>query len=314
MNSNALDLNLIRVFDALYRERSVTRAGDRIGLSQPAVSAALNRLRHIFNDQLFVRHGNEMTPTPRAEELAGFAREALIEIERMLRHGSGLELAELERTFTLMGADFFSMLLMPHLAGRVAESAPKVRLRFLDSSRGDVAKLLLENAVDMALERPLDMPEWTSSMLLFRSPFALIASARNGAVQEVAEGQVLPLDLFCALPHALRSIDGSLSGMVDDALAKLGLRRRVTLALPHFQGVGMAVSQGPYLAAVPIQFARVVKDTLGLRVFEPPISVPVPEVKLYWHSRHDGDAAHQWMRGQVLAAVKHLGFEQAPEA
>ena len=117
MNLNALDLNLVKVFDALLRERSVTRAGEQIGLSQPAVSAALNRLRYILNDQLFVRRGNEMMPTPRAESLAEPLRAALREIERVFQSSRNFEPAELDRTFTLMGADFFSMLLMPVSGG-----------------------------------------------------------------------------------------------------------------------------------------------------------------------------------------------------
>lgn len=308
MNFNALDLNLVRVFDALMRERSVTRAGERIGLSQPAVSSALNRLRHVFNDQLFVRQGNEMLPTPLAVELGERARLALSEIEGMVRSVRGLELPELNRTFSLLGADFFSMLLMPHLASRIYPQAPKVKMRLLDSARGDVARLLQDNAVDMALERPLDMPDWVSTELLFRSPFVIIASNRNAVLADVEEDSVMPLELFSTLPHALRSIDGALSGMVDDALATLGLSRSVTLALPHFQGVALAVAAGMHIAAVPVQFANAVKADLGLRSFLPPIDVPAPNVTLYWHSRRDNDLAHRWMRGQVLDAVRDLGF------
>jgi DNA-binding transcriptional LysR family regulator len=308
MNFNALDLNLVRVFDALMRERSVTRAGERIGLSQPAVSSALNRLRHIFNDQLFVRQGNDMLPTPLAMEMGERARLALSEIEDMVRTVRGLELQELSRTFSLLGADFFSMLLMPHLASRIYPQAPKVKMRLLDSARGDVARLLQDNAVDMALERPLDMPEWISTALLFRSPFVIIASSKNALLGDVPEGTMMPLELFSKLPHALRSIDGALSGMVDDALAALGLSRSVTLALPHFQGVALAVAAGMHIAAVPVQFADAVKAQLGLRSFLPPIDVPVPDVNLYWHSRYDNDLAHRWMRDQILESVRELGF------
>ena len=109
MNLNSLDLNLIRVLDALLREHSVTRAGERIGLSQPAVSAALNRLRHALNDQLFVRQGNDMVPTPRAESLAEPIRVALGEIARVFEADGKFDPAKLDRVFTLLGADFFSM-------------------------------------------------------------------------------------------------------------------------------------------------------------------------------------------------------------
>lgn len=250
MNLNALDLNLVRVFDALLRERSVTRAGEQIGLSQPAVSAALNRLRHALNDQLFVRHGNEMVPTPRAESLAEPLRVALREIERVFQSAKDFDPAELDRTFTLMGADFFSMMLMPFLAARIADVAPRVSFRFLDSARGDVSRLLQEDEIDAALERPLTVSDWVSSTPLFHSPFAIIAARDNAAIRRtgIADGGPLPMDLFCELPHVLRSIDGSMSGSTDEALSKIGRTRRVSLALPHFQAVALAVASGNYLA------------------------------------------------------------------
>lgn len=316
MNLNGLDLNLIRVFDALMQEKSVTRAGDRIGLSQPAVSSALNRLRYALGDQLFIRRGNEMIATPRAEELSELARSALAQVERMLQAGRTLDLSRLERTFTLMGADFFSTLFMPRLAQVVMAAAPHVRLRLLDSAHGDVARLLQDDAIDMALERPLEVPDWISSVTLFHSPFVIIAAAGNTALAGLTEGAAIPIDTYCALPHALRSIDGSMSGIVDDALAAAGRKRQVSLALPHFHAVALAVAQSNYIAAVPLQFADAVRATLGLRTHEPPFPVPAPEIKLYWHARHDGEAAHQWMRHQAIATVNALGFELGarPEA
>ena len=309
MNFNALDLNLVRVFDAMMQERSVTRAGDRIGLSQPAVSAALNRLRHIFNDSLFVRQGNEMLPTPLALEIGGHAGAALREIEAMVRSARGLDLADMSRTFTLMGADFFSMLLMPHLARKIHRQAPGVRLRLLDSARGDVGRLLQDNTIDVALERPLEKTDWMSSALLFKAPFVLIAARDNPSLRGVADGDVMPLDIFAALPHALRSIDGSMSGMVDEALATLGLKRDVTLALPHFQGVALAVAQGRHIAALPLQFARSLGADFGIRLFRPPIDIPVPDVNLYWHGRYDRDPANAWLRAQISDCVGELGFD-----
>lgn len=311
MNLNALDLNLVRVFDALLRERSVTRAGEQIGLSQPAVSAALNRLRHALNDQLFVRRGNEMLPTPRAESLAEPVRLALREIERVFQPARTFNPAELQRTFTFMGADFFSMLLMPALATRIAATAPGVSFRFLDSARGDVSRLLQEDEIDVALERPLEVPDWVSSMPLFHSPFAIIAARDNAAVRQagIEGGQRLPMELFCELPHVLRSIDGSMSGSTDEALSKIGRARRVSLALPHFQAVALAVAQGNHLAAVPRQFAVWAAERLPLAIHEPPLSIPAPEVRMYWHARHDDEPPHRWIRNQILEAVGALGFQ-----
>lgn len=162
MNFATFDLNLLRVFDTLYRERSVTRAGERVGLSQPAVSAALNRLRHACDDQLFIRHGNDMVPTPRAEALADPVRAALEQIERTLAGAQLFDPSQADRTFTLLGADFFSTHFIPKLAAHMQSVAPRIVLRFLDSARGDVERLLRDDLIDAALERPLDLPEWVS--------------------------------------------------------------------------------------------------------------------------------------------------------
>ncbi|RDI54862.1 LysR family transcriptional regulator [Microvirga subterranea] len=315
MNFAAFDLNLIHVFDALMRERSVTRAGEALGLSQPAVSAALNRLRHLLDDQLFVRRGNDMVPTPRAENLAEPIRDALGKLESALAGDRTFDPGAAERTFTLLGADFFSMLLMPDLATRIAAKAPKIALRFLDSAKGDITRLLQEDSIDAALERPLTIPDWIATELLFASPFAIIAPAGHPALAgKVRPGSAFPLDLFCEMPHAIRSIDGSMQGYIDDALSSLGRKRRVSLALPHFQSVALVVAKGKFIAAVPSQFAHVVAPSLNLAVFEPPIPVPIPEIKLYWHNRHTDNPAHRWLRQQILESVRAIWSEPDDQA
>lgn len=306
MNFAAFDLNLLRVFDAVMRERSATRAGERIGLSQPAVSAALNRLRHLLGDELFVRQVNEMVPTPRALALAEPLHDALVRIEEVLSAGGRFDPAAAVRSFTLLGADFFSMLMMPGLSETVSAVAPGISLHLLDSARGDVDQLLINDKIDMAVERPLELPEWISRRMLFRAPFAVIAARGHPelAAARVKEGDAIPLDLFCTLPHALRSIDGSTTGSVSDALAAMGRRRQVVLTLPQFYGVALAVSRGRLLAAVPEQFAHAVAAELRLGIYQSPIPIPVPDVSLYWHRRHDDEPAHRWLREQVIAAAK----------
>jgi DNA-binding transcriptional LysR family regulator len=306
MNFAVFDLNLLRVFDALMCERSATRAGERVGLSQPAVSAALNRLRHLLGDELFVRQANEMVPTPRALALGEPLRDALTRIEQALSVGARFDPAAEVRDFTLLGADFVSMLMMPGLFETVARLAPGIGLRLLDSARGDVDQLLINDKIDMAVERPLELPEWISRQMLFRSPFAIIAAKGHPELTAagVQDSDPIPLDLFCTLPHALRSIDGSTSGFISDALMAMGRRRRVVLTLPQFYGVALAVSRGRLVAAVPEQFAHAVASELQLAIYQPPISIPVPEISLYWHRRHDAEPAHRWLREQVAAAAK----------
>lgn len=306
MNFAAFDLNLLRVFDALMRERSATRAGDLIGLSQPAVSNALNRLRHALKDELFVRRGNDMVPTPRAEAIAERVRDALMQVEEAIVGDARFDPATAERVFTLFGSDMFSMQFMPRFAAHIAAIAPKIALRLLDSASGDAERLLRDNVIDAALERPLDMPDWVSRQLMFRSPFVVIAARGHRAIRKagVKPGGKLPLRLVCDLPFALRSIDGSMSGMVDETLAKGGAARRVVLTLPHFHAIALAVAEGQLLACVPVQFAESVAKELGLVIYRLPVDVPAPEIRLYWHRRHDQNPAHRWLRDAIMTAVK----------
>jgi DNA-binding transcriptional LysR family regulator len=200
------------------------------------------------------------------------------------------------------------MYLMPRLSAHLRRAAPGVVLRFLDSARGDVERLLRDDRIDVALEGPLELPDWVSRRLLFTSPFMIIAARGHPALSGVKRGTKFPLDLFCELPHAIRSIDGSLSGFTDQALAAAGRSRRVVLTMPHFHGIGASVARGDLIAAVPVQFAEAEADRLGLEIYKPPIEIAVPEISMYWHQRHDNNAAHQWLREQI-AAVGGFGSE-----
>jgi len=309
MDLTGFDLNLLRVFVALWRERSATRAGDQIAMSQPAVSAALNRLRHALDDQLFVRRGNAMVPTPRAEELAEPVQEALRQLQEALQIKRPFDPQRLQRTWTLVGADFFSMLLMPPLGERLTAQAPGMRLRLLDSGRGDVGRMLLDDVADVVLEAPIDLPrESISRMSLFRSDFTVVARADHPRLlaQGVSAGDAMPIELFCELPHVLRTIDGDMTGYTDTALAKRGRSRRVVLALPHFYAVILAVARGSLIAVVPQRFAGIFAPSLSVNLYRVPIEVPAPEIQMYWHSRHDKSPAHRWLREQIVAVLASL--------
>lgn len=305
-NIRTLDLNLLRVFEALFRLGSVTRAGDDLGLTQPAVSAALGRLRGHLGDALFVRVGNGMSPTPRAEAIAPTVSSALDRIASAISEIETFEPASARMTFTLRGADFFSMRLMPPLSAGIAREAPGIALRFLDSARGDLVAMIESGEIDLALEQPLDVPGWISRDLLFPSPFVIAAARDNPAVADLVPGQAMPPGVFCALPHAIRSVDGSMHGMTDATLSQRGLSRRVMLALPHFDAVMMAVARSTLIAAVPVQLADETASALGLVLFQPPFPIPAPRMQLYWHGRLDRAAAHVWLRTRVLSEVARL--------
>lgn len=313
VNFRTLDLNLLRVFDALNETRNVTHAASRLGLSQPAVSAALARLRDHLDDPLFVRVGNGMAPTPRAEAVAPAITDALERLNAALTTSAPFRPETAEATFSVRGADFFSMRLIPPLAVALAVEAPGVAIRFLDSARGNLLELLESGEIDLALEQPMEVPGWVSKALLFPSPFRIVAAPDNPLIRTAGlrSGDMLPLDLFCALPHALRSTDGSMSGMTDAALARIGRSRRVALAVPHFDAVLQVVARSSMIAAVPAQLVADAAWPTDLMVLDSPIEIPIPDMQIYWHGRLDRAPAHAWFRTRLLAEVARLWGHEA---
>jgi DNA-binding transcriptional LysR family regulator len=306
MNFAAFDLNLLRVFDALMRERSATRAGEQIGLSQPAVSAALNRLRDLLDDKLFVRQGNDMVPTPRAEALASGIQDALHSLERILTSGRTFDPAKLERSFTIMASDFFVELVVPQLSELLARTSREISLRFLDTARGDVERMLNDDAIDMALEPELNSPEWIVNELLFVSPFKIIVARDNPLVSDLDPAQPLPLAKVSELQWALRSVAGTTRGVIDEVLEKIGQKRQVVLTLPHFMPVLRRVAASRLAAAMPSQLAYTYAKQEKLLVFDLPFDGPAPRILMHWHSRRTRDPAHLWLRKQIFGLCEPL--------
>jgi len=305
MNFAALDLNLLRVFDAMAIELNTTRAGERVGLSQPAVSSALGRLRHIVGDELFVREGNRMVATPRALALREPIREALRQMENALSAVARFEPAAAAQVFRISGSDYFSTLLMPRLAAAVTAEAPGVTLQMLDHHASEALRLLGEGAIDMEVEGRFDLPEWVCSQTLFQSFIVSVAPKNHPVLAKagIRPGSRIPPEIYCAIPQALMSMDGGRTGTVDSVLAERGLQRRVVVTVPHFQAVALAVAEAGLLGSLPIHFARPVARLLGLDLYLPPFDPPILDVILFWHRRVDGNAANAWLRDHIARAL-----------
>ncbi len=301
MNFAAVDLNLMRVFDAMMLELNTTRAGERVGLSQPAVSSALGRLRHITGDQLFVREGNRMVPTARAREIAEPIRAALRQIEEALSAASRFEPETATGTFRIIGSDYVSALLMPPLAGALRLRAPRLTVQMLDRPNRDLVSLLSDGTADLAVDSGSETPDWISRRTLFRS--TMVTLARRGdpalAAAGLAPGDRIPPEVFCSLPQVLMSMDGSLTGTVDRVLADQGLARQVAVTVPHFQSVALTIAASGLIGNLPVHFAERVAPLFGLEVYRPPFDPPPIDVVLYWHKRHDSDAARTWLFGLI---------------
>lgn len=316
MNFAALDLNLLRVFDAMTIELNTTRAGERVGLSQPAVSSALGRLRHIVGDELFVREGNRMVPTERADMLREPIREALRRMEDALSAVARFDPASAAQTFRISGSDYFSILLMPRLTAAVMPEAPGVTLQMIDHPSGDALRLLGEGAIDLAVvpaegERPMlvdaqiEVPDWVCSRKLLESFVVSVAPKRHPVFERagIRPGHRIPAEVFCEIPQVLMSMDGSKLGTIDPVLAEHGLARRIALTVPHFQAVALAIAECGLLGNLPVHFARAVAPALNLELYLPPYDPPVTDVMLFWHRRFDGNGANAWLRDHIARAL-----------
>jgi DNA-binding transcriptional LysR family regulator len=311
MNFSGVDLNLLRIFDALMQERSTTKVAERVGLSQPAVSSALARLRHLANDDLFIREGGRMVPTSKAEAMREPVRAVIAGIEGAFAVAAPFDPATSDRSFRLLGSDYFSTLLMPSLSARALRAAPRIILQMIDMPSSEVASALANGLVDAALSpSTIDPPDYVACRTLFCSWVVTLVARDHPLIAQhgCRRGQRLTPELFCRYPQVVMSMDGSTRGTIDGPLEAQGFSRRVALTLPHFHAVALAIATGGVIGSLPVHYASQVAVQLDLEVLLPPFDAPILDVRLYWHRRHDLDAANTWLRG-LIAEAAALGEE-----
>ncbi|MEQ9636177.1 MAG: LysR family transcriptional regulator [Devosia marina] len=306
MNFATFDLNLLRVLDAVFQEGSTVKAADRLGLSQSAVSGNLSRLRHALGDPLFVRQGNRLVATDYAAGLRDPVRQQLEQIEIMLSPAVQFDPATAQGSFRIAASDFFAELLMPRLGALLQREAPGIRTQLVDLVPRDYVASLERRNADLALIPETVLPDWVMHERLFGSPFHVIARNKNPGIAGLKGGQVMPLDVFCALHHVLFSPEGNFAAMGDAALARVGRRRHVAMTVPVFSGVCRAVRESDLVALVPAQLAADVADTFGLQVFKPPMPIDPPSIIGIWHRRSDNTPLAAWVRNQVFALLRAL--------
>jgi len=313
-NMASFDLNLLRVLDALLREKSTVKAGRRIGLSQPAVSAALGRLRHALRDELFFRRGQGLEPTDYARTLALPLRRILDDLEALLSGPEDFDPATSDATFKLSGSDFFAEMLMPRLADEVSKRAPGMRVQLVDLVPDSYVDTLERYEVDIALIPATDFPDWVDHKPVFWSSFSTIARKDHPRLKNAGlkAGDTIPIDLFCDLGHVLFSPEGKLKAMGDAALARVGRSRRVVMTMPVFSGVYRAVSESDLIALIPSQLAERIAEKLDIDVYEPPMRVEPALLTMIWHRRSTATPEHRWLRELITEIVTPLNTVDRP--
>jgi len=299
MRLQDLDLNLLVALDALLAERSVTRAARRLGLGQPATSAALGRLRALFGDPLLLRSGGAMVRSEMAERLAPALAEALAGLSSTLAAAAPFDPATSTRAFTLGSTDYYSQMLLPPVLARLRAEAPGVDLRIRGYAKEEVRGLLAARAVDLVLGTLRPPPEELVATPLLQE--RLVGLGGQAAVARLPAP--LTPEAFAALPFALFTVNADATGVGDAALAGLGLRRRVVLAVPHLMALPGVLSATDLVAVVPERFARAVAGE-ALRLFALPMELPGFEVQLLWPPAARGDAGLAWLRRLITEVAQ----------
>ncbi len=309
-NFRTLDLNLLRVFDEVMSERSLTRAADKLAITQPAVSNALQRFRDAMGDELIKRSGREMVPTPRALELWPAVREALSQLQDVMAP-SHFEPSAATTTFVLAMADATAAKLMPGLVEVLDREAPGISIRVVPLTTRDPRRMLDAEAVDMAIG-------------YFPAVFAdLTAKAQAGETvafthQRLYSGEYvcvmrhdhplakgpLTLNRYCAARHLLVSFSGRPFGFIDESLKLLGRERRIVLTVNQFFTAGKVVASSNLLTVLPRHFVNVTGYADQLTYRELPFGVPPVHVDAVWHHREQRVSAHAWLRETLAKLAK----------
>ena len=296
MDTRRLDLNLLVTLEALLAERNVTRASERLHLSQPAVSAQLARLRALFGDPLLIPARRGMTPTAKALELLEPLREALDRVRGTLGAHASFDPATAERVVAIACTDYLQTVLLAPLAIALRTRAPglRVAIRQLDPARLEAQ--MARGEVDLALMTPSDAPAGLRSRPLFEERYVLVGRRRHPRLRKQ-----LGVDDFAQLEHIVVSPrGGGFASPVDAALAALRRRRTVVLSAASFLFVVELVAESNFVALVPERLARARAG--ALRIAECPFAVPGFTVAMVWHERNHAHAAQRWLR-ETLATL-----------
>jgi DNA-binding transcriptional LysR family regulator len=291
-----LDLNLIPYLVALEEMRNVSRAAERLGVSQPRVSTALGKLREYFGDPLFVRTSRGMEPTPRALALIPAAREALARIEKGMLDTQDFDPATSTQTFSLALSDVGEIVFLPRLLQLFAERAPRANLRSVSVTPAQVERGLESGDIDLAVGY---FPDLSGNNFFQQRLFTHRFICLMRSDHPLASAP-LTLDQFTALGHAVVRAEGRSQEVLEQYLAKKRIRRRAVLETPHFMSLPFILARTDLIATVPhaIGFAYV-SEHASITLVEPPLPLPRFDLRQHWHRKFHNDPRTGWLRGVV---------------
>ncbi len=298
---SGLDLNLLTVFRALEETRHVTRAAALLGLSQPALSHALARLRAVVGDPLFVRSGRGLVTTPRAEGLSPIVKELMALVEKGMWGGGDFKPRAIDRVFQVRTTDMVESQLLPGLMTKLEADAPQARVAVTALGFSLPREALEAGTIDLGIAGFFgELPPGFYRQNLFRDRFLCVVRKGHPRLR----GKKLTLDEYCGERHLLIAPGGELRGAADLVLDKKKKGRRIAAGMSSYAGSAWVVAESDAVLTAPARLINQMAPVFGLRVFEPPLELPVIQVVQVWHERNHGDPAHRWFREQVRAVLQ----------
>ena len=292
MNLSDKDLNLFVVFDVIYTERNLTKSGEVLGITQPAVSNALSRLRENFNDELFVRTSKGMVPTPVAENMVNDIRQALDLIRNSISESESFNPKTANATFRISIGDTSEYRLLPELIKNISNSAPGVDVQSYLTPRTETPKELAAGNIDFAIDPPIHSDPNLRNKKIYQDDYVLVVNKKH----PIAKKKKISLEDYLNLSHIHISKRASGLGHVDTTLNRLGLTRRIALRAQHFLVAPYIIDQSNLAMTTIKSFSR----GRELKVFQLPFKINPLVLHLYWHVNKDMDPANKWMRELIL--------------
>ena len=288
-----LDLKLLKVFDEVYKTRSVSRAAENVGVTQPSVSIALAKLRKHFQDPLFVRTSDGMQPTPYAAELIRPVRDGLGLLDGALRHRATFDPLRSDRTFCLCLTDISQAVLLPTLLNHLKQAAPGIQLEIVPIS-SETPRMLESGDADLAIGFMPQLEAGFYQQKLFEQRFVCVVREDHPRIRNR-----LTLKQFAEEDHVVVTTSATGHWILDKALEEKRVVRKVSVRLPDFLGLASIIAATDLLVCVPERLGEVIRQSAKVKLLPPPVELPTYLVKQHWHERYHHDAANSWLRGAV---------------
>ncbi|MDO5650603.1 MAG: LysR substrate-binding domain-containing protein [Moraxella sp.] len=317
MNLQQVDLNLLVHLDVLLREKNVTRAAEQLGITQPAMSNILRRLRKLFGDPLLVRSSEGMTPTERAHELQPRIREILADVGQLLEPRTEFRPYSTARVFRIMTSDYAEATLVPRLVKALRSEAPNVILDFLTPS--DVSYRDMEQGrVDLAINRFNEVPQSFHQVLVWRDTFSCLLSAdspyanRFNLKNYLKAQHIWVSKTGMGVGFGVNPDKSGGLGSIDKALERLGQKRQISVFTRHYQMPALLIANKDLIATLPTRVARLQADNHHILIKEPPFFIPEFELTMAWSPLLQHHPAHRWLRQLILHVARQMVAEEAP--